>query len=161
MKTKIHPAVKTATRKLAAFAALALIWAITFGLPRLEVDCVTPPAGLVGWWPGNGNANDIVSGNNGTLQNGVTFAPGEVCQAFSFGGMDQGVSVPASSSLDVGAGPSFTVECWINPSDTTTQLPLVEWNNGGVIGPHLWINVLNSGQGGPGAVYVNWDEGQL
>jgi hypothetical protein len=33
---------------------------------------------LVGWWPGDGNANDIVAGNNGTLQGNVTFVPGMV-----------------------------------------------------------------------------------
>jgi hypothetical protein len=35
--------------------------------------CAPPPAGLIGWWPGEGTANDIVGANNGTLLNGVTF----------------------------------------------------------------------------------------
>src|SRR5262249_36974468 len=35
--------------------------------------CVTPPSGMVAWWPGDGNANDIQGSNNGTLQNGATF----------------------------------------------------------------------------------------
>jgi hypothetical protein len=46
--------------------------------------CVEPPAGLVSWWPGDGNADDIVNGNEGTLQYGATFAPGKVGQGFSF-----------------------------------------------------------------------------
>ncbi|MBI3058987.1 MAG: hypothetical protein HYY81_06725 [Deltaproteobacteria bacterium] len=33
------------------------------------------------WWPGNGHAGDIKDGNDGTLQNGATFAPGMVGQA--------------------------------------------------------------------------------
>jgi len=41
--------------------------------------CATPPAGLVGWWPGEGNANDAAGANSGTLQGGVTFSPGVVC----------------------------------------------------------------------------------
>ncbi|HXD00915.1 MAG TPA: hypothetical protein VN048_16355, partial [Verrucomicrobiae bacterium] len=30
--------------------------------------CYPAPAGLVGWWPGDGNANDIASTNNGALE---------------------------------------------------------------------------------------------
>jgi len=36
--------------------------------------CVPPPSGLISWWPGEGNANDIVGINNGTLMNGATYA---------------------------------------------------------------------------------------
>ena len=57
--------------------------------------CVQPPAGLVGWWPGNGNANDIANGNNATLQDGATFAPGMVGQAFTFDGMRDSVNEAA------------------------------------------------------------------
>jgi hypothetical protein len=32
--------------------------------------------------------SDIIDGNHGTLQNGTTFAPGKVGQAFSFDGLD-------------------------------------------------------------------------
>jgi len=35
--------------------------------------CVLPPVGLIGWWPGDGNAIDIQLGNNGTLMNGAGF----------------------------------------------------------------------------------------
>jgi len=41
-------------------------------------SCVPPPAGLVSWWPGDGNANDIVGQNNGTLRGAATFIAGEV-----------------------------------------------------------------------------------
>jgi len=46
-------------------AALALI---SFVPSNTRADtCISPPSGLVGWWPGDGNANDIIGGNNGTL----------------------------------------------------------------------------------------------
>src|SRR5262249_12489632 len=48
--------------------------------------CVVPPANAVSWWPGDGNANDLTGGNNGTLQGGATFAAGNVGQAFQFNG---------------------------------------------------------------------------
>jgi hypothetical protein len=61
--------------------------------------CVPPPPGLIAWHPGDGNANDIQAGNDGTLQNGVTFAAGEVGQGFNFTNLDQRVEVPDSASL--------------------------------------------------------------
>ena len=52
-----------------------------FGAP----GCLTPPSGLAGWWPGDGNANDIVGANNGTLQGGATAtAAGMVAPGFQF-----------------------------------------------------------------------------
>jgi hypothetical protein len=55
----------------------------------------------VSWWRAENNANDSVGSNNGTLH-GVTYAPGRVGQAFSFdGSVEQYVSVPHSSSLNI------------------------------------------------------------
>ena len=82
------------------------------GLPQIP--------GLVGWWQGENNAMDSTGLNPvGILEGGnVTYAPGEVGQAFSFGG-DSDVHVAASPALDVGGnGGGLTIECWINPSGT-------------------------------------------
>jgi hypothetical protein len=80
--------------------------------------CQPPPLGLVGWWNGDSNANDSVGGNNGTLQNGASFAVGEVHQAFSFNGVNQFVQIPDAPALD--PVNSLTVEAWVyltgNPS---------------------------------------------
>jgi Concanavalin A-like lectin/glucanases superfamily len=75
--------------------------------------CVQPLAGLVSWWPGDNNADDIQNGNNGTLQGGVTFAPGEVDQAFNFDGSTGFVQVPQNSLWEFGSD-DFTVDFWIN-----------------------------------------------
>ena len=45
--------------------------------------CTPPPSGLIAWWPGDGNYNDIIGKSNGTPANNVVFASGEVGQAFS------------------------------------------------------------------------------
>ena len=74
--------------------------------------CVTPPSGMVSWWPGDGNANDIVGSNTGTLQGGTTFTAGKVGQAFQFAN-GSSVSVPASPSLDL---TKFTVDAWVFPT---------------------------------------------
>jgi hypothetical protein len=77
---------------------------------------VSPPAGLVGWWPGQGNANDIAGENNGTLSGGASFTSGKVGQAFSFDGINGTVIVPDSTSLRLTT--EFTIEAWINPRST-------------------------------------------
>jgi len=78
----------------------------------ISFTCAAAPSGLVSLWPADGNPNDIIGSNGGTLMNGATFAPGKVGQAFSFDGVDDYVSVPSSSSLDITSG-DFTIESWI------------------------------------------------
>ena len=74
-----------------------------------------PLTGLVSQWAAEGNANDSADGNNGTLQNGATFAAGQVGQAFSFDGLNDFVQVADNPNLDPGTG-SFSVEAWIKTS---------------------------------------------
>ncbi len=64
--------------------------------------CGPMPDGMVGWWPGEGNANDVMGPTfeDGTLINGVTFAPGVVNQAFVFDGADDYVEVPQSEGIE-------------------------------------------------------------
>ena len=76
--------------------------------------CVPPPSGLVGWWPGDGNANDIIGGNNGTLVNGATFGQGEVGQAFSFNGVSSFVDLGNPANLHI-TGP-ITIDAWVKPN---------------------------------------------
>jgi hypothetical protein len=78
-----------------------------------QTGCVPAPSGLVSWWPGDGNADDIVGGNNGTLRNGATFATGQVQQAFSFDGVDDYVNAGRHPSLDITG--DITLEAWIKP----------------------------------------------
>ena len=69
--------------KLLIFFLLAT-WPVAFAAD--PPPCVPPPAGLVAWFPGEGNANDVLGVSNGTLQGGATFATGKVGQAFSLNG---------------------------------------------------------------------------
>ncbi len=86
------------------------------GAPALAQapGCTPPPAGMVAWWPGDGNAGDIAGANGGALVGGVTFAAGRVDQAFSLNGSSAYVQVPDSAALRV-AG-QITIDAWINPS---------------------------------------------
>ena len=91
---------------------IILIIFMVAGHVGAQEPCVQPPADLVSWWPGGGNAQDIQGSNHGTLQGGTTFAPGMVRSAFRFDGIDDFVEVPDSPSLNIGAG-DFSIEAWI------------------------------------------------
>jgi len=97
-------------------ACLIMLLSLVFLSRAMQApSCVAPPAGLVSWWPGDGNAFDIIDGNDGTLKNGATLAAGFVGQAFNFDGVDDYVEIPDSNSLDTGT--QFTIDAWFNTDD--------------------------------------------
>src|SRR5262245_17408926 len=65
---------------------------------RTVPTAVAAPTGLVSWWTANKTAADVYAMNNATLT-GVTYATGEVGQAFSFDGTDDRAQLADSSSL--------------------------------------------------------------
>jgi len=86
-----------------------------------DTVCVPPPTGLVSWWPGEGNANDIQNGNNGTVGGGVAFSPGKVGQAFVFPGVTaaaNSVIVADNANLDA---QQFTIDAWVKPTGTDSS----------------------------------------
>ena len=80
---------------------------------------VPPPSGLVSWWPGDGNADDIWNGNDGTLMNGATFAPGMVSQAFSLDGVNDFINVPDGASLDITE--ALSIDMWMKAPPVTND----------------------------------------
>jgi hypothetical protein len=126
---------------------------LTVSLP--PTNCDPAPSGLVSWWPGEGNANDVVGTNNGTLEGNVAFVTGEVGQAFSFNNLEAAVQIPASAGLDVGEGAGFTVEAWVNPTNVVIYGPVFEWNTGtnSLWGVHLYTGAI-APVGGPGSLYA-------
>jgi hypothetical protein len=79
--------------------------------------CAPPPPGLVGWWRGEGNCLDQAGGNNGVLQNGASFATGEIGQAFTFDGANAYVNIPRAPILDVGN--QVTIDLWMKADPST------------------------------------------
>jgi len=110
-----------------------LQWVVTFLMLFLfststtVLCCVLAPSGLMGWWPAEGDANDVAGTNNGTLVNGAGFTTGEVGQAFSFDGVSSYVSIPDSPSLD-SFTTRITIEAWIKSNRTNAY-----WNWQGII----------------------------
>jgi hypothetical protein len=66
----------------------------------------------VSWWAGDGNADDIIGGNDGALQGGMGFGAGMVDQAFLLDGVDDYVDAGNDPSLQVSSG-DFTVDAWV------------------------------------------------
>jgi hypothetical protein len=73
--------------------------------------CMPVPPDLVGWWRGEGNADDLAGTNHGVLLgNATTGALGEVGQAFSFDGTDDFVEIPDAPELNP---TNLTIEAWV------------------------------------------------
>jgi len=77
-------------------------------------SCVTPPSGLVSWWPldetSGTTAADIVNGNTGTYTGSPTPVPGKVGGALSFDGVADSVDAGNPANLKLTTG---TVDAWI------------------------------------------------
>jgi uncharacterized protein (TIGR03437 family) len=73
--------------------------------------CIEPPAGLVSWWPGDTNNDDLAGLNNPNAAVGVTHVPGEVLDGFSLG-TNGYLQVAPSASL---ANQTFTWAAWVKP----------------------------------------------
>jgi hypothetical protein len=78
---------------------------------RADAACSPATAGLVGWWPGDGNANDIIGTNNGALQGGAAAGTaGIVGSAFSLDGTNGYIQIPDSPAL---RPTNLTIEGWV------------------------------------------------
>src|SRR5829696_1511496 len=135
-----------------AAGLICLALGVTVGRAA-DVPCFNAPPGITGWWRGEGNAQDSFGANHGSFVGNVAYAPGRVGQAFQFAPGQGGITAPASLSMHVGPGNGMTIEAWINPGQTNTQLPIAEYGDFFNIGAHFWINVTFGGLGGPGSLY--------
>lgn len=118
------------------------------------IPAVSPVVqGMVSWWPGDGNADDIRGSNPGVLTGAMTFAPGMVGQAFRFSGVSNGSTTPevlipktSVSTLNMGAS-DITIDAWVNPDFGPTSTPqngrVIFSNYAGVPEYGLMINAQN------------------
>jgi len=95
--------------KLTALGQLLLL--IGLAVPHAcSQMCVPPPQGMISWWTGDGTTLDYFGRNDGLTTFPVSYAAGEVADAFSFTGT-QAVQVPRSASLEPA---HITVDAWVN-----------------------------------------------
>ena len=79
---------------------------------------------LVSLWHGDGNAQDAVGSNHGTLMGGAGFAPGVVGQGFLLDGVNDYVRVPDSAALHFANELSF--EMWFEREDASSYGALID-----------------------------------
>jgi hypothetical protein len=91
--------------------ALLLLSSPIWLAPARAAVCFQAPSGTIGWWPGDGNPNDIANGNNALLQGGATAnSAGFVGSAFGFDGTNGFVQVPDNPVLHP---TNLTIEAWV------------------------------------------------
>ena len=87
---------------------------------------VTPPSGMLLWYPADGYPTDVVGHHGTALLNGVGYAPSEVGQSFTFDGDGTSIIVTDSGDLTPAA---VTVDFWfksnVDLNSATQDAPLV------------------------------------
>ncbi|MEQ1920898.1 MAG: LamG-like jellyroll fold domain-containing protein [Pyrinomonadaceae bacterium] len=85
-------------------------------LGKCDFTCTQAPGGMVGWYKGQGNADDVF-GNNGTLDaNATATAAGRVGTAFGLDGNGDRVIVGNPTTFHT---QNFTIDGWIKRASTT------------------------------------------
>lgn len=127
-----------------------------------SAGCAPQPSGLVSWWPGEGNANDVGGDNNGTLVGAVSFTAAEVGEGFSFSSAGgNGVTIADNPNLNV-QGSGFTADFWMRgvKNQPETLFVVLEKSHGevdstgwafqGDSSSGLISFIIGAGGGGPG-----------
>ncbi|HEX4826102.1 MAG TPA: LamG-like jellyroll fold domain-containing protein [Candidatus Polarisedimenticolaceae bacterium] len=153
------------------------------GIQQCFARCTPPPSGLIDWWPGDGNANALVGGVNGVLENGATVGPGAVLQGFHLDGVAARVRTPSGVAVPT----TFSVAAWVvsdvviqgayrrivennfgssfelGADSTGTEYKFIVHNavapygaaQGGTIVPDRWQFVVGTYDGTTGTLYVD------
>jgi hypothetical protein len=152
-------------RRLVLPLVLALVLlSVVNALPGVRLAHADPP-GLVSKWPAQGNADDSVDSNDGTLF-GAAFATGRVGQAFSFDGVDDYVGQTLPANIRSLANVTLSTWVFIDPAaaDITRILiaaePSGHTTDGRGVGLMLAANqapffYLGTGDGSTSAVFAN------
>jgi hypothetical protein len=114
-------------KSVAAVVICAVLAAASFAFWQMnqsaQAAMVYPHPGLVGWWGFDEGSGTVAgdssgNGNKGTIY-GATWVAGKYGNALSFNGIDNSVSVPYSSTLNLTSSP-WTVCCWVNHASLTS-----------------------------------------
>ena len=82
------------------------------------------PAGLISWWRGEGDPTDTMGVHPGTALGRLSYAAGQVGQAFVLNGQDAAVALGNWFNLQ-----EFTLSLWVKPGTTQVQYADILDNN--------------------------------
>lgn len=101
-----------------------------------------PPSGIVSWWPGEGNAMDIVGPNSGVPTN-VTYITGRIGQAFRFNGTS--IVTAPTTGMPIGSS-ERTIELWVRVDQVTSnQAMFAGYGTFGSSGATYHVGALQQG----------------
>ncbi len=92
------------------------------------------PAGAIGDWPFDGNANDVSGNGNNGIVSGAIPAPDRFNQpnkAYRFDGTSSKIFVPNNTSIDVAQGTSFSFATWMKSYSSTQSGVIMAKHNMG------------------------------
>ncbi len=116
--------------------------------------CGPAPAGMVGWWPGDGSAKDLVSGRVGTFQGGMLAnAAGRAGAAFRCDGTNDYMALADAPELRPA---SLTLEAWVRPTALGGWRTVAFKGAGGGLGYALYAD--NDGSHPAGHVVIDGNE---
>jgi hypothetical protein len=109
------------------FLLLGLLLTSNMAMAQKHNKCLPPPSGMVSWWPGDGNFNDIQNPTTVSLTStNVNFSAGKVAQGFYFTG------TPAGQFIDI-----FDLSAQSDPLNLRLQnLSIDAWVRPDGIGPN-------------------------
>ncbi|MCX6879845.1 MAG: hypothetical protein NTW21_39480 [Verrucomicrobia bacterium] len=124
-------------------------------VPALQGPGAPPMEGLLGWWPGDENANDLRGTHHGVLMNGATLVPGKVRECFSFDGVNDYLDLGNWFDLQV-----YTIAMWVKPgasqnvhadmidnNHTESRSWVVQYQNTSSGNATYWLSGINSSAG--------------
>ena len=158
-----------------------LIWLFSFVLILSMASNIS--AELVGYWPLNGDALDMVGNHHGTLVGGASFVVDTTRgMVLSVDGVDGHIEVPNSPDMVFNASASYTIMAWASvpqvpagwhavmakSRDQGTHYGIwicdtAQWmgggwdNRGSAVVPQVWVHIayVQDGAAGTGTTYIN------
>lgn len=121
-----------------------------------QIPAYVPQNGLAGWWPFNGNANDLSGNDNHGAVSGATLATDRFnmsAAAYSFDGNDDHILIQDDmDDLDLTA--DFTISCWLLiGSLEEAGHHIVTKHYGNLDGMGTYVLVLGESAGQPGQYF--------
>jgi hypothetical protein len=116
-------------------------------IKKAGTDCLFPPDGMAGWWPGDGNANDIADGNNGNFAGG-SYVAGKVKDAFSLTGANSVIIGESSGGAELDGFSKLTIDAWVKPDAMTPGYHAIVSKYDGSVddGVSYWLGIDDTGK---------------